>query len=494
MDVHQLDQVLLVGSGVLILAILAVRLSVSAGLPSLLVYLTLGLVLGSSGFGIQFDDAQLAQSLGIAALMLILAEGGLTTPWDQVRPVLLPGVLLGTLGSAVSVVVVAVGTHYLLGLDWQLAVLFAAVLAPTDAAAVFSVLRAIPLRHRVAGTLEAESALNDPPIAVLIVALSVGDIAENGVLGTALEIGYELAVGAVLGLVIGALGAVVLRRASLPASGLYPLIVLSLCVFAYALAAAPLHGSGLAAVYLTALVLGNVELPHRMATRSFVEGVGWLSQIALFIMLGLLANPDELRWRHLWIGLAGGALLTFVARPLSVFVCEVWFRMPVREQLFVAWAGLRGAVPIVFATIPLAAGVEGADDLFAMVFVAVVIYTLVQAAPLHWLAGRCGVLSTIAREVEVEAAPLDRIRADLLQVRVPPGSKLAGVEVGELRLPAGVRVSLVVRDGDTIVPPPSMRLREHDELLVVAKRDLRHAAEERLRLVGQQGRLAGWID
>lgn len=494
MDVHQLDQVLLVGSGVLILAILAVRLSVSAGLPSLLVYLTLGLLLGSSGFGIQFDDAQLAQALGIAALMLILAEGGLTSPWEQVRPVLAPGVLLGTLGSAVSVVVVALGTHYLLGLEWQLAVLFAAVLTPTDAAAVFSVLRTIPLRHRVAGTLEAESALNDPPIVVLIVAISAGDVAENGVLGTAMEMGYELAVGAVLGLVIGALGSVVLRRASLPASGLYPLIVLSLCVFAYSLAAGPLHGSGLAAVYLTALVLGNAELPHRMATRSFVEGVGWLSQIALFIMLGLLASPDELRWRHLWIGLAGGALLTFVARPLSVFVCEVWFKMPLREQLFVAWAGLRGAVPIVFATIPLAAGVEGADDLFAMVFVAVVIYTLVQAAPLRWLAGRCGVLSTIAREVEVEAAPLDRIRADLLQVRVPHGSKLAGVEVGELRLPDGARVSLVVRDSDTIVPRPSMRLRENDELLIVAKRDVRHAAEERLRLVGQQGRLAGWID
>jgi cell volume regulation protein A len=493
-DVHQLDQILLVGSGVLILAILAVRLSVSAGLPSLLVYLTLGLLLGSSGLGIPFDDPQLAQALGTAALMLILAEGGLTTNWAEVRPVLASSVLLGTLGSAVSVVVVAFGTHYLLGLQWHLAILFAAVLTPTDAAAVFSVLRAVPLRHPVGGTLEAESALNDPPIAVLIVALSVGDIAQNGVLSTGLEIGYQLAVGAAVGLAIGALGALVLRRASLPASGLYPLIVVSLCVFGYALAASPLHASGLAAVYLAALVLGNVELPHRTATRSFVEGIGWLSQIALFIMLGLLANPADLRWRHLWIGLAGGALLTFVARPVSVFVCEVWFRMPLREQLFVAWAGLRGAVPIVFATIPLAAGVEGADDLFAMVFVAVVIYTLVQAAPLHWLAAKCGVLSTIAREVEVEAAPLEGIRADLLQVRVPHGSKLAGVEVGELRLPGGARVSLVVRDGDTIVPPPSMRLRENDALLIVAKRDTRHATEERLRLVGQQGRLAGWIN
>lgn len=494
MDVHQLDQVLLVGSGVLILAILAVRVSVSAGLPSLLVYLTLGLLLGSSGAGISFDDPQLAQALGTAALMMILAEGGLTTHWDQVRPVLVSSVLLGTLGSAVSVVVVSVGAHYLLGLHWQLAVLFAAVLAPTDAAAVFSVLRAVPLRQHIAGTLEAESALNDPPIAVLIVALSAGDVAKNGVLETAGLIGYELAVGAAVGLGVGALGAQILRRAVLPASGLYPLIVLSLCVFSYALAAWPLHASGLAAVYLTALVLGNVELPHRTATRSFVEGIGWLSQIALFIMLGLLANPGELRWRHFWIGLAGGALLTFVARPLSVFVCEVWFGLGLREQLFVAWAGLRGAVPIVFATIPLAAGVEGANDLFAMVFVAVVIYTLVQAAPLHWLAEKCGVLSTIAREVEVEAAPLDRIRADLLQVRVPHGSKLAGVEVGELRLPEGARVSLVVRDGDTIVPPPSMRLREHDELLIVAKRDVRHAAEVRLRMVGQQGRLAGWTD
>ena len=491
MDVGELDTYLLVGSGVLILAVLAVRLSVTVGLPSLLVYLALGLMLGSSGLGIQFADADLALALGFGALVLILAEGGLTTKWQHVRPSLGFGLLLATLGSAVSVVVVAMGGHYLLDLDWELAVLHGAVLAPTDAAAEFSVLRTVPLKHSVSGTLEAESGLNDAPIVVLVIAISAGDLADHGVWAVVGLVVYELLAGGAIGFGVGWLGAFLLRRVALPASGLYPLVVFAFAVLAYGTATA-VHASGFAAVYIAALVLGNTELPHRTATRSFVEGIGWLAQIGLFVMLGLLASPDELRWWHFWTGLAAGALLTFVARPLSVAVCAVWFRIDVREQLFVGWAGLRGAVPIVLSTIPLAADVEGSRDLFNIVFVAVVIYTLLQAAPLGRLAAACGVLTDTARDVEVEAAPLERVSADLLQIRVPRGSKLAGVEVGELRLPQGASVSLVVRDGTTFVPHRADRLAVHDDLLIVAARSVREETERRLRAVGRSGRLAGW--
>jgi cell volume regulation protein A len=209
-------------------------------------------------------------------------------------------------------------------------------------------------------------------------------------------------------------------------------------------------------------------------------------------MLGLLANPDELQWWHVWTGLASGAILTFVARPLSVGVSAIWFRRGLREQLFIGWAGLRGAVPIVLSTIPLAADVEGSRDLFNIVFVAVVVYTLLQAAPLTRLAAWCGVLSDDIRDVDVEAAPLERISADLLQVSIPSGSKLVGVEVGELRLPAGASVSLVVRDGSTFVPHRRTRLVIHDDILVVAARQVREETEARLRSVGRYGRLAGW--
>lgn len=491
MDSYDLDLYLLVGATVLILAVLAVRVSVTAGLPSLMMYLGLGLIIGSSGLGIEFQNADLALALGFGALVLILAEGGLTTRWENVRPSLGLGLLLATLGSAVSVLVVSVGSHYLLDLDWRLAVLLGAVLTPTDAAAVFSVLRAVPLTNRVKGVLEAESGLNDAPIVVLVTAISLGEIADDGIWAFTGLIVFELVVGAVIGIAIGWAAAQLLHRVALPASGLYPLVVLGFTVLAYG-SAASLHASGFAAVYIAALVLGNTELPHRMATRSFVEGVGWLAQIGLFVMLGLLANPDELQWWHVWTGLAAGAILTFVARPLSVALSAVWFRRGLREQLFIGWAGLRGAVPIVLSTIPLAADVEGSRDLFNIVFVAVVVYTLVQAAPLARLAAWCGVLSDDIRDVEVEAAPLERISADLLQVRVPNGSRLIGVEVAELRLPAGASVSLVVRDGSTFVPHRTTRLAVDDELLVVAARQVRVATEQRLRSVGRDGRLAGW--
>ena len=491
MDIHDLDAFLLVGSAVLIVAILAVRLSVTAGLPSLLVYLGIGLLIGEEGLGVQFDDADLALAMGFGALVLILAEGGLTTRWEHVRPSIGLGLLLATLGSVVSVLVVATAAHYVLDLRWEIAVLLAAVLTPTDAAAVFSVLRAVPLTPRVKGVLEAESGLNDAPIVVLVTAISAGQIADGGVASFAGLIVFEIVVGGIIGLIVGFGAGRLLRSMALPASGLYPLIVLAFTVLAYGLAVLG-HASGFAAVYLCALVLGNTELPHRVATRSFVEGVGWLAQIGLFVMLGLLASPSEFTLWHIWTGLVVGAVLTFVARPLSVASCAVWFRVGWREQLFVGWAGLRGAVPIILATIPLAADVPGSRDLFDIVFVAVVVYTLVQAAPLSWLARWCGVLHDEVRDVEVEAAPLERISADLLQVHVPRKSRLAGVEVGELRLPQGASVSLVVRDGEPFVPHRTTRLVRGDDLLVVATRDVREATEQRLLAVGRHGRLAGW--
>ncbi|WP_229054704.1 potassium/proton antiporter [Aeromicrobium sp. Leaf350] len=492
MDVHDLDQFLLIGSAVLIVAVLAVRLSVTAGLPSLLMYLGLGLLLGTNGLGIEFDDADLALSLGFAALMLILAEGGITTNWAHVRPSIGFGLLLATLGSVVSVLVVAVCVHTFLGMDWTLSVLLAAVLTPTDAAAVFSVLRTVNLKHRVSGTLEAESGLNDAPIVVLVIAISTGELAENGVWAFVALILYEIVVGIGIGLAVGALGGALLRRVALPASGLYPLVVLAFTILAYASAAA-IHASGFAAIYIAALVLGNTVLPHRTATRSFVEGVGWLAQIALFVMLGLLANPDEFSAWHVWMGLAVGAILTFVARPLSIAACAVWFGIDWREQLFLGWAGLRGAVPIILATIPLANGVAGSRDLFNIVFVAVVVYTLAQAAPLGALAAWSGVLGDV-RQLEVESAPLERVEADLLQVRVAESSRLSGIEVGELRLPEGAMVSLLVRGERTIVPTTTTRIMAGDEMLIVSSRHVRDEVDRRLSQVARHGRLAGWGD
>jgi cell volume regulation protein A len=492
-DAQQLDAVLLVGAAVMLAAILAVRLSVRVGLPSLLAYLLMGVLLGESAIGIQFDDANVAHALGFGALVLILAEGGLTTAWSEIRPAMGMGAALATLGVAVSVTVMALGGYYLFGLDWQLAILLGAVTSPTDAAAVFSVLRRVPLPRRLTGVLEAESGLNDAPTVLLVTLVSTGAALENGVLGIIGIVVYELAVRVVGGLLVGFGGAWVMRRVALPASGLYPVAVLSLAILAYAGCSA-LHASGFAAVYVAALVLGNSELPHRAATRSFSEGVAWLSQIGLFVMLGLLLSPGRISVEHVVVAVLAGLLLTLVARPLSVISCAWVQRMPWREQLFVSWAGLRGAVPIVLTTIPLAEQVESSTELFDVVFVMVVIYTLLTGPTLPWVAHVLGVgRRDEARDLEVEAAPLERIAADLLQVNITRRSRLHGVEVGELRLPRGASVSLVVRDGQTLVPADRTVLRRGDDLLVVTPRKVRDETEERLRAVSRGGRLAHWL-
>lgn len=490
-DAQQVDTLLLIGSALLIAAVVAVRLSVRIGMPSLLAYLGLGLAVGSSGLGINFSNPDTALALGLTALVLILAEGGLTTRWSDVRPSIGLGLLLATVGSTISVVIVAASAHYLFDLNWEISVLLAAVLTPTDAAAVFSVLRSVPLRSRITGVLEAESGMNDAPIVVLVTAISAGEAMEHGPLAIGGLIVFELIVGTIIGLILGFVSSRALRSVALPASGLYPLVVLAITVLAYGTATS-VHASGFAAVYVAALVLGNTELPHRAATRSFVEGIGWLAQIGLFVMLGLLASPDELRWWHLWTGLGVGAILTFVARPVSIALVATPMKLLWREQVFLAWAGLRGAVPIVLATIPLAAGVDGATDIFNIVFVAVVIYTLVQVGPLSRLARWCDVLNREARDVEVEVAPLERVSADLLQIRIPRRSKMVGVEVGELRLPVGASVSLVVRDAETFVPHRTTRVEAHDDLLIVTPRAVREDTEARLRAVARSGRLAGW--
>jgi cell volume regulation protein A len=247
-------------------------------------------------------------------------------------------------------------------------------------------------------------------------------------------------------------------------------------------------------VYVAGLVLGNAELPHRGASRSFAEGLAWLAQIGLFVMLGLLLSPGRITWHTVGLALVAGLLLTFVARPLSVMISALVTRLSWREQAFLSWAGLRGAVPVVLMTIPLAERVPGAGRLFDMVFVMVVVYTLLTAPSLPWVSRLLGVARpSDPRALDLEAAPLERVDADLLQITITPGSRLHGVEVGELRLPAGASVSLVVRDGDAMVPEKRTVLRALDDVLVVTPRALRESTERRLRQVSRHGRLAQWL-
>jgi cell volume regulation protein A len=484
---------LAIGAMVVLVAAIALRVADRAGLPSLLLYLALGIALGEGGLGVEFEDFSLTQTLGVAALVIILAEGGLTTRWDDVRRAIGPGLTLATVGVAVSVGVTAAITVWLLDFSWGYALLLAAVISSTDAAAVFATLRRLPLPRRMAASLEAESGLNDAPaillVAVLAETLTGGTTHAWWVTG--LEIVAELLGGSVVGLVIGFGGVQLLRRSALPLAGFYPLATLALCVLAFA-SADLVHTSGFVAVYLCGLVLGNAKLPHRSASIGFAEGMASLAQIGLFVLLGLLVSPSRLAEAAGPALLVGGALL-LVARPLSVGLSLVWFRFPWTQQLFISWAGLRGAVPIVLATFPLTAQVPGATFVFDTVFVLVLVFTLVQGWSLPWVARRLGIATPLTpRDVAVESAPLDELDADLMQMTVPPGSRLHGVYLPELRLPADAAVVLIVRDGRSFVPDDTTRLMRGDQALLVSARRSRPEAERRLRAVSRAGRLASW--
>jgi cell volume regulation protein A len=485
------DVALLVGCALLLVAVLAVRLSTRTGVPALLVYLALGLALGEDGFGYHFEDYRLTQELGLVALAVILAEGGLTTRWQQLRQAALPALVLSTVGVAVSVGVVALTCLAFLDTTPRTALLLGAAVASTDAAAVFSVLRRLPLRSRLRVLLEAESGLNDAPTVVLVTLASSHHWGTTSWWEWVGLVVYELVAGLVVGLAVGYAGRWSLGRLALPSAGLYPLATVALVLLSFGLAGS-IGASGFLAVYVAGVVVGSTRLPHRRAVLGFATSLALLAELGLFVLLGLLASPSRLLDAVPAAVLVGAAAL-LLARPLAVLVSVGPFGYSLREMTFLSWSGLRGAVPIVLAIVPVSEGVPGGTDVLDAVFVLVVIYTLVQAPTLPWMGRRLGVVEDLeARDLEVEAAPLETVGADLLQITVRPGSHLPGVYVDELRLPPGAVLSLVVRDGAGTVPTPNTILQRGDQLLVVATTASRGAAEERLRAVSKDGKLARW--
>jgi cell volume regulation protein A len=492
MTLEQLYLALLIGGFVLLASIVGTRVATGVGFPSLLLFLLVGVVLGEDGLGLQFDDVELARNVGTAALAVILVEGGLTTRFADVRKVLAPAGAMATIGVVVSMGITAAGAHLLLGIDWQLALLLGAIVSSTDAAAVFSVLRVLPLPRRVAGLLEAESGFNDAPAVILVLMFSTVPfvLEPESAVG---DLVYELLAGSAIGLAFGFLGAMALRRIALPASGLYPIATFGLGMVAFA-AAGTVHASGFIAAYLAAVVLANSGLPHRSATRSFAEGLGWLAQIGLFVLLGLLVDPSELA-RDLVAAIVIGLVLLLVARPISVVVSLAGFNVPLREQVFLSWAGLRGAVPIVLATFPIVAGVPDSHRLLNIVFVLVVVFTLIQGPSLRPIAQALNLIPRDSlHEIQVESAPLDVLDAELLTMTVQPTSRLHNVTVIELRLPDPSVITLIIRDGHTFVPLPDTRIEANDQLLIVTTSKTRAAAERRLRAVSRRGKLAYWFD
>lgn len=508
-DTQSAATVDLLAALVVLAAIVGVRYATRLGLPGLLLYLLLGVALGTPGLGgVHFVDATLATVLGYTALIVILAEGGLTTRPDNVRPALLPAALLASVGVAVSIGAVALPLYWLLGMDLRTATLLAAVMAPTDAAAVFTVARGLRLPERLQTILEAESGLNDAPVVVLVVLLSTAGQSGHGYPPwlIPLVVLVEMIGGMVVGYGVGRLARWQLPRLALPAAGLYPVAVLAFLMLSYGLAS-ELRTSGFAAVYVSALVLGASKLPHRRAVMGFVEGLAWAVQIGMFVMLGILAVPSRLPEAIPTAALVA-VLLVVLARPVSVAVCLLPFRranwltrkvgqppIPPAYAAFISWAGLRGAVPIIFATIPLGLGVPRGDLIFDATLLLVIALTLLQAPTIPAVARALDITERDrGQELSVEVAPLDNMHASLLEFELPAGTALIGTYVAELPLPKGAVVSLVVRGDTSIVPDRHTRLRLGDRLLVVTTEDVRRAVETALRSVSKSGRLGDWAD
>jgi cell volume regulation protein A len=476
---HDAELILIAGA-LLAAGILGALLADRVRIPGLLLFLGLGMLAGSEGIGgIEFNDTELARTLGTIALVLILFEGGLTAGWSEIRPVLGTAASLATIGTAVTAGLAGIAAKWIFGLSTLEGMLVGAAVAATDSAAIFAVLRRSTLEKRLARSLEGESGMNDP-VALLLVIGFIEWIQKPG-FGFADMAGLlalKLALGAAIGLAIGRLSVSALNRVRLPTDGIYPVATIAIAGLAYGLAEVA-HGSGLLATYLTALALGSSSIPARRTVVAFHEGVGWVAQIGLFILLGLLVFPSTLG-DVAFEGLALSAALILVARPLAAYVATLFSPLNLRERAMLGWAGLRGATPIWLATFPVVAGVGAGQELFAIVFFVVVTSTLVQGASFEPLAKRLGLTTdepALPRRL-LESGRIRRMGGDVVSYRLRPGAAAAGHLVRELGLPREALVNVIVRDGRAIPPRGSTEVREGDELHILVRGELRDEVEE----------------
>lgn len=476
---HHDAELILIAGGLLGAGIVGALLADRVRVPGLLLFLALGMLAGSQGVGgIEFSNTELARTLGTIALILILFEGGLTSGWSEIRPVLGTAASLATLGTVITAVVAGFAAKLIFDLSTLEGLIVGSAIAATDSAAIFAVLRRSTLEKRLARSLEGESGMNDP-VALLLVIGFIEWIQEPG-FGLADMAGLlvlKLGVGIAIGYLIGRLAVTALDRVRLPTDGIYPVATIAIAALSYGLAEIA-HGSGLLATYLTALALGAASIPARRTVVAFHEGLGWVAQLSLFILLGLLVFPSQLDDVAVK-GLALSAVLILLARPLATFVATALAPLNARERLMLGWAGLRGATPIWLATFPVVAGIAGGELEFAIVFFVVVTSTLIQGASFEPLATRLGLTTdepALPKRL-LESGRIRRLGGDVIAYRVPEGAAIAGHRVRELELPREALVNVIVRDGSAMPPRGSTELQEGDELHILVRSELRDEVE-----------------
>ena len=466
------ENILLIGSSLLIISILIGKTSYKFGVPTLVLFLALGMLAGSDGFiGIQFDNPGTAQFVGIISLNFILFSGGLETDWKTVKPVLGQGIALSTVGVLLTAVSLGLFIHWITDFTLFEGLLLGSIVSSTDAAAVFSILRSkqIALKTNIRPTLELESGSNDPMAYVLTISfLSLVVQPEKSVWEIIPAFLAQMAIGGLAGFLLGKASRYLINMIKLGFEGLYPVLMIGIMFFIFSITDF-LGGNGFLAIYISAVYLGNQELIHKKSIIKFFDGFAWLMQIVLFLTLGLLVFPSQLL-PFLGVGILIALFQILVARPLGVYLSLMPFRMKNRRRLFISWVGLRGAVPIVFATYPLIAGIDKANAIFNIVFFISLISILLQGTTLGLMAKW---LHVSLPEKAKQLLPIDKLLEDsnktaMEEIELRPDDTAVGKRIVDLSFPPAALIAMIKRGESYITPNGSTELLATDTLIILS--------------------------
>lgn len=459
------DSMILLCGALLVTGVLTTKFSSRFGMPALVLFIAIGMIL--SRF-IYYDNAELTQLVGIFALIVILFQGGMQTDFKEIKPVMGTAISLATIGVLLTTVVVGICAAFILDISLQEGLLIGAIVGSTDAAAVFSVLGGTNLKKRIRMTLEAESGSNDPMAVFLTVSLIEWiEYPELNMIGLIFSFVMEMGLGLVVGVLIGMLAVYVINRINFDSSGLYPVTALGFAVMTYA-AAAWLGASGLLAVYVMALLLGNTELTYRKTIQAFNQGFAWMMQIVMFVLLGLLVFPNELS-EVVWQGLLLSLILIFIARPIGVFSSLLFTKFAMREKILISWAGLRGAVPIVLATYPVLAGIKHGELFFNVVFFVVLTSAVIQGTTISPLTQMLKLVEKDKAKAPtlLELMALGKTDSEINHILVDGVMPIIGKEIQQLNLPDDILFTAIIREKRIITPKGSTVIEAGDTLYVM---------------------------
>ena len=476
------ENILLVGSILLFVSIIVGKTGYRFGVPALLLFLVVGMLFGSDGLGLQFHNAKEAQFIGMVALSIILFSGGMDTKFTEIKPILSPGIVLSTFGVLLTALFTGLFIWWLSGMNWTnihlpliTSLLLASTMSSTDSASVFAILRSqkMNLKHNLRPMLELESGSNDPMAYMLtVVLIQLVQSSGMGASQIAFSFVIQFVVGAAAGYLLGKLAILMLNRLNIDNQSLYPILLLSFVFFTFSITDL-MKGNGYLAVYIAGMMVGNNKIMHRKEIYTFMDGLTWLFQIIMFLCLGLLVNPHEMLEVAV-VALLIGVFMIVIGRPLSIFLCLLPFgkRINMKSKMFVSWVGLRGAVPIIFATYPVVAGVPGADVIFNIVFFITILSLVIQGTTVSKVARIMGLSTPMEKTGNDFGVELpEDIDSDLRDVTVTREMLDAkGDTLKDMNLPQGTLVMIVKRDNEYLIPNGTLKLHVGDKLLLISEK------------------------